>query len=167
MSKKIYALVDSTLFKAGNKSKTKVPNFPKIFEADGITPIPNTCQQTISITRKFDCNQNYCKTCINIYCAVHDGLDSHIGDAYKVSPPTSPPTIQLNSTMTLNEIFDQLMVTYGKPTPDAMPKQPHFSGLIQSSGPSCNLIQEVRGLPRDRGYCKSAVHQQATLDERH
>ncbi len=31
-----------------------------------------------------------------------------------------PPTIGCNSTMTLNDIFDQLMTTYGKPTPDAL-----------------------------------------------
>jgi hypothetical protein len=69
------------------------PTFPKIFEADGVTPIPYTCKQTISITRKFDCKQNYYKTCINIYPAVYDTLDSHIGNAYKVAPLTSPPTI--------------------------------------------------------------------------
>ncbi len=59
MSKEMYALVGGTPFKAGNKPKTDVPIFPKIFEADGITPIPYTCEQTISITRKFDCKQNY------------------------------------------------------------------------------------------------------------
>jgi hypothetical protein len=64
--------------------------------------------------------QNYCKTCINNYRAVYNMLDSHICDAYKVAPPMSPPTIGWNSTMTVNEIFDQLMVMYGKPTPDAM-----------------------------------------------
>jgi hypothetical protein len=42
MSKKMYALVDGTPFKADYKPKTDVPNFPKIFEADGITPIPYT-----------------------------------------------------------------------------------------------------------------------------
>jgi hypothetical protein len=52
--------------------------------------------------------------CINIYCTAYNTLDSYIGNAYKVAPPTSPPT------MTLKEIFDQLMVTYGKPTPDVM-----------------------------------------------
>ncbi len=90
--------------------------------ADGIIPIPYTHKQTISITRKFDCKQNYCKTCINIYCVVYDRLNSHIDDDYKVAPPMSPPTIRWNSKMALHKIFDHLMVTYGKPTPDAAPK---------------------------------------------
>jgi hypothetical protein len=46
MSKDMYALVDGTPFKAGNKPKTEVPGFPKICEADGIIPIPNTHEQT-------------------------------------------------------------------------------------------------------------------------
>jgi hypothetical protein len=118
MSEEMYALVEGTPFKAGNKPKTEGPNFPKIFKADGITSIPYTHKQTISITRKFDCKQNYYKT--YIYRTVYDTLDSHIDNAYKVAPPTSPPTIGWNSTMTLNKIFNQLMVLYSKPTPDVM-----------------------------------------------
>jgi hypothetical protein len=51
---------------------------------------------------------------------VYDTLDSHIGNAFKVTPPTLSPTIGWNSTVTLNNIFNQLMVMYGKPTPNAM-----------------------------------------------
>jgi hypothetical protein len=87
----MYALVDGIPFKAGNKPKTDIPNFPKILDAGGITPIAYTCEQTISITRKFNHKQDYYRTCINIYPAVYDMLDSHIRDAYKVLPPTSPP----------------------------------------------------------------------------
>jgi hypothetical protein len=127
MAKEMYALVDGTPFKAGNKPTTVVPNFPNIFKADGITPISYTHKQTIRVTRKFDCKQNYYKACINIYCTVYYRLTSHIGDSYKVAPPTSTPTIGWNGMMTLNEIFNQLMVTNNKHAPDAMrQKTLHF-----------------------------------------
>jgi hypothetical protein len=51
---------------------------------------------------------------------VFDTLDSHVSDAYKVAPATAPGTINWNSTMLPNKIFDQLMVQKGKPTPDAV-----------------------------------------------
>jgi hypothetical protein len=37
-----------------------------------------------------------------------------------MAPATAPSTIGWNLTMLPNEIFEQLMSTYGKPTPDAM-----------------------------------------------
>ena len=56
----------------------------------------------------------------NIFCAVYDTLDFHAHDAFEVAPATAPGTVGWNSTMTLNDIFNQLMSKYGKPTPDAM-----------------------------------------------
>ena len=47
-------------------------------------------------------------------------LDAHIDGAFKVAPTTTPPTIGWNLSMTLNNIFDQMMRTYGRPTPNAM-----------------------------------------------
>jgi hypothetical protein len=47
-------------------------------------------------------------------------LNMHIKDAFKVAPPTTPPTTGWNATMSLRHIFDQLATTYGKPTPDTM-----------------------------------------------
>ena len=49
-------------------------------------------------------------------------LDAHVHDPFKVAPATALGTVGLNSTMLLNEIFNQLMSTYGKPAPDAMPQ---------------------------------------------
>ncbi len=37
MSKDMYALVDGTPFKPGQKPKLDVQEFPKIYKADGIT----------------------------------------------------------------------------------------------------------------------------------
>jgi hypothetical protein len=45
-------------------------------------------------------------------------LNEHVNDAFKVAPPTTPPTTGWNATMSLRNIFDQLATTYGKPTPD-------------------------------------------------
>ena len=55
-----------------------------------------------------------------IFHAVYDTLDLHVHNAFKVAPATDPGTVGWNSTMSLNDIFDQLMTTYGKPAPDAM-----------------------------------------------
>ena len=51
---------------------------------------------------------------------MYDTLDLHVHDAFKAAPATAPGTVGWNSMMSLNDIFDQLMTTYGKPTPDAM-----------------------------------------------
>jgi hypothetical protein len=53
----MYALGEGTPFKPGEKPTSDVPKFPKIYKADSITQIPYTHKQTISITRKFNCNQ--------------------------------------------------------------------------------------------------------------
>ncbi len=56
----------------------------------------------------------------NIYCAVYNRLDTHIDDAFNVTAPTNPPTIGWNASTLLNENFDQLMMTYGRPAPDVI-----------------------------------------------
>jgi hypothetical protein len=53
-------------------------------------------------------------------CTVYEMLNSHISNAFKVAPPTLPPTIRWNGMMTLNNIFNQSMAMYGKPTPNTM-----------------------------------------------
>ncbi len=62
-----------------------------------------------------DTGVNVCRACLDI-------LDTHISNVYKTAPAGSPHTIGWNSTMLPNKIFDQLMLTYGKPTPDAVRK---------------------------------------------
>ncbi len=99
---------------------TGVPEFPPIYAANGTTVIPYTREQTIRITAVFTRQKNYYDTACNIYCTVYNTLDAHVDNAFKVAPPTNPPTIGWNASMLLNEIFDQLMKMYGRPTPDAM-----------------------------------------------
>jgi hypothetical protein len=99
---------------------TRVPGFPPIYAADGTTVIPYMREQTLRITATFTHQKNYYNTACNIYRAVYDTFDAHINDAFKVAPPTTPPTIGWNASMLLNDIFDQMMKMYGRPTPNAM-----------------------------------------------
>jgi hypothetical protein len=99
---------------------TGVPKFPPIYAVDGTTVIPYTREQTLRITATFTCQKNDYDTVCNIYRAVYNTLDAHVDDAFKVASPTTPLTISWNALMSLNNIFDQMMKTYGRPTPDAM-----------------------------------------------
>jgi hypothetical protein len=90
---------------------TGVPKFPPIYEADGTTVVPYMHEQTLHITAIFTLQKNYYGTACNIYRIVYDTL----------APPTTlPPTIGWNASMLLNDIFDQIMQTYGNPMPNAM-----------------------------------------------
>lgn len=120
MSPPMYALIDGTPFNFNIAPATDVPYFPPIYEADGITLIPYKREQTLSITANFKRAKNYNDTWTNIFRAVYDTHDAHVHDAFKVAPTTVSATVGWNSTMSLNNIFDQLMTPYGKPTPDAM-----------------------------------------------
>jgi hypothetical protein len=116
----MYALIDGTPFDFNIAPATDVADYPLIFAVDGVTIIPYKREQTLSIATKFKRAKNYNNMWNNIFRAVNDTLDLHIQDAFKVAPATAPGTVGWNSTMTLNDIFDQIMSMYGKPTPDAM-----------------------------------------------
>jgi hypothetical protein len=88
--------------------------------ADGVTQHPYSHKEILTISADFALEKNYVNTCINIFQAVFDTLNSHVSDAYKVAPATAPGTIGWNSKMSPNEIFHQLMAQYIKPTPDAV-----------------------------------------------
>lgn len=121
LSPAMYSLIDPTPWSMRVLNMTAfVPEFPPKYEADGTTIIPYTREETVNITEQFKVQKNYYTTATNIYRAVYDTLDAHIDDAFKVAPATTPPTIGWNSSMTLNDIFDQMMKTYGRPTPDAI-----------------------------------------------
>jgi hypothetical protein len=119
----MYALIDPKPFDLKLLNLpiiTRVPEFPPIYTADGITVIPYMRKQTLRITMVFTRQKNYYNTACNIYRVVYNMLDTHVDDAFKVTPPTNLPTIGWNSSMLLNETFDQLMKTYGRPMPNAM-----------------------------------------------
>jgi hypothetical protein len=93
MPKEMYALIDAMPFHFKVAPKTDVPDFPPVFEADCTKPKPYTCKQTISISRKFNCNKNYYKMWINIYCAMCNTLDTHIVNAIKTAPLSNCPAL--------------------------------------------------------------------------
>jgi hypothetical protein len=99
---------------------TGVPKFPSIYAANSTTVVPYMRKQMLRITATFTRQKNYYNTACNIYCAVYNMLNAHVTDAFKVAPPATPPTIGWNASMLLNNIFDQMMKTYGRSMPNAM-----------------------------------------------
>jgi hypothetical protein len=92
----MYSLIDPKPFtlKLLNLPNTAgVLEFLPIYTADGTTIIPYTHEQMLCITATFTHQKNYYDTACNIYHAVYDTLDAHVNDAFKVAPPTTPPTI--------------------------------------------------------------------------
>lgn len=121
LSPPMYALIDPNPWQMSQLNMPSiVPEFPPRFEPDGTTPKPYSREETMTITSKHTIQQNYHLTAQNIYRGVYDTLDAHVNDAFKVAPKTTPATVGWNSSMTLIDIFDQLMMTYGRPTPDAV-----------------------------------------------
>jgi hypothetical protein len=119
----MYSLIDPKPFNLkllNLPTTTGVPEFPPIYAVDGTTIVPYTREQTLRITTTFTHQKNYYDTACNIYHAVYDTLNAHLDNAFKVAPPTTPPTIGWNALMFLDDIFDQMMKTYGRPTPHAM-----------------------------------------------
>ena len=82
--------------------------------------VPYTPKEKSTIDARFAMVKNYFETWKNIYQACYDTLDEHVNNAFKVAPPTTPPTTGWNSTMIMHDIFDQLATACGKPTPDTM-----------------------------------------------
>jgi hypothetical protein len=119
----MYSLIDPKPFdlKLLNlPTTTGVPEFPPIYAADGTTIVPYTREQMLRITATFTHQKNYYDTVCNIYRSVYDTLNAHINNAFKVAPPTTLPNIGWNASMLLNDIFHQMMKTYGRPMPIAM-----------------------------------------------
>jgi hypothetical protein len=95
----MYALISAKPFKNEMELKTLVPDFPPIFTSDGTRIVPDTCEQMVKVTVKFARKKNYYDTACNIYRAVYNAHDTHVNNAFKVTPSTIPPTIGWNSSM--------------------------------------------------------------------
>ena len=119
MSPEMYSLIDPIAFHLNIAPRTSTPAYPNKFNPNGV-PIPYMREEKSTIDAKYAMVKNYFKTWQNIYRACYDTLNEHGNDAFKVAPPTNPPTTGWNLTMFTCDIFDQLATTYGKPTPDAM-----------------------------------------------
>jgi hypothetical protein len=119
----MYSLIDPKPFDLillNLPTTTIVPEITPIYALDGTTVVPYTRKQMLRITATFTRQKNYYNTACYIYCELYDTLNAHEDDAFKVAPPTTPPTTVWNLLMSLNNIFDQMMKTYGLPMPNAM-----------------------------------------------
>jgi hypothetical protein len=79
-------------------------------------PIDRASQATID--SRFNRAHNYWLSYLNIQQSVYNLLDDNIDDAFKVS--NNPALAGWNPTMEVQEIFDQITSTYGRPTPVAL-----------------------------------------------
>jgi hypothetical protein len=120
----MYALINTTAFHWNISPQSTVPVFLARFvtQADGTQGalLPYSCKKILTISAKHTLNKNYYETGVNVCRDCFDILNAHVSNAYKAAPAGSTSTIGWNSTMLPNKIFEQLMTTYGKPTPDAM-----------------------------------------------
>ena len=119
MSPEMYILIDPNPFHLNITPVTTTPAYPNKFNPDGVL-VPYTPKEKSTIDARFAMVKNYFETWKNIYQACYDTLDEHVNNAFKVAPPTTPPTTGWNSTMIMHDIFDQLATACGKPTPDTM-----------------------------------------------
>jgi hypothetical protein len=76
------------------------------------------CAEQATINVRFSWAKNYWLSYINIRRAVYNVLNDNIDNAFKVS--NDPNLVGWNSAMELQEIFDQITATYGRPTPAAV-----------------------------------------------
>jgi hypothetical protein len=120
----MYALIDTNPFNWNINPRTTVPDFPARFATlpNGTqgAALPYSRKEILTITTEHTLDKNYYKTGVNVSCACFDVLKAHVDNAYKTAPATAPSTIGWNLTMLSNEIFEQLMSMYGKPTPNAI-----------------------------------------------
>ncbi len=127
MLPEMYILIESNTIHLNIAPTAVTPAYPIMYNLEGVI-VPYTCKEKST----FDAKKSMVKNCFeilkNIYRACYDTLNVHVNDAFKVAPPTNPPTTGWNATMSLCDIFDQLATTYGKPTPDTM-RQNNFTCL--------------------------------------
>jgi hypothetical protein len=119
----IYALITTNPFN-WSIATTPIPTFPVRYvrNADGTNgaEIPYSREEILTITATHVRDKHYNDTGTNICRAVFDTLNAHVGDEFKSPPAAAPGTTGWNATMLPNDMFDQLMQMYGKPTPDAV-----------------------------------------------
>jgi hypothetical protein len=153
----MYALINpksSNLEKLNLPNTSGIPKFLQNLAMEDTTLIPYMQEQTLKITAIFTCQKNYYNTACNIYHEMYDMYDTlgaHMDNGFKVTPSTTPPTIRWNASMLLNNIFEQVIKMYGRPTSNAMRQKmmtfcPHT--ILKICLKSCsNVAPTVKKLP--------------------
>jgi len=149
------ALIDQNTFHFNITPTTTTPVYPNKVNPEGVN-VPYSREQKSTIDAKFVLKKNYYETWTNIYRACYDTLDKHVNDAYKVALPSIPPTTGWNVTMSICNIFQQMVSMYGKPTPDAMRQNNvNFLAAYNPQDPPeilfkrCTDIQEIATLAKN------------------
>ena len=102
--------------------------------------LPRAEQSVIDET--FKRNKNYYLGYINIYRACYDTLDELIDDAFKVSPLAGQRG--WNSIMSIYDIFEQIVSTYGRPSPSVIFKNDAaFRALYDPNSPPEILFKRI------------------------
>ncbi len=94
----------------------------------------------LNIIKKYSNYLNICRPVFNI-------LDDNIDDAFKVS--NNPMLVGWNPAMEPREMFDQITVTYGKPTPAALLQNDMLFRSAYSPNNAPEDCQEVQILGED------------------
>ena len=129
----MYSLLTKTLFRVPTDPGPLAIYYPPpvpIVDAQGdpvldavglptyhVQPIIERAAQAM-IDAQFKRAKNYCESYLNIRRAVFNILDDNIDDAFKVSD--DPMLVGWNPSMEPREMFDQIAMTYGRPTPAAL-----------------------------------------------
>jgi hypothetical protein len=165
-----YILINNAAF-LWNISTTPVPKFPPQYvvndEGTQGALISYTREEILTITAKHTCAKSYMDTGVNVCQACFDILNTHVSNGYKTASAGSPHTVGWNSTMLPNKIFIQLMLTYGKPTPDAVCQNNlMFFSMYNSQDPPKLLFKRITDCQEvfDRG--KSPIRHRTIADER-
>ncbi len=167
LSPAMYALINPTPFH-WNITTTPVSEFPLRYAAttDGSlgASIAFTHKEILTITAKHTRTKHYHDTGTNICHACFNTLDTHVNDAYKTAPLSSPNTVGWNaSRRDLRPIDDDIWKTHSRRCP---PKQPHVLVGVQSQGPTQTSFQTSGRLPRNSHHRKSPLHHPTVVHER-
>ena len=123
LSPTIYALIATNPFN-WSIATTPIPTFPVRYMRNANctngAENPYFREEILTVTATHVHDKHYNNTGTNVCHSVFDTLDTHVDDEFKTPPATAPGTTGWNATMLPNDMFDQLMQTYGKPTPDAV-----------------------------------------------
>ncbi len=94
---------------------------PKLDAAGNLqfSPLPVLSRATLAtIDASYNSARNYWRTYLNIKRACYNMLNDTIDDAFKVS--NNPALTGWNPSMNIIDMLDQLVTTYGRPTPMAL-----------------------------------------------
>jgi hypothetical protein len=134
-------------------------------------PIPTLDHATqVTIDTSFVQEQNYRLLHLNIKEACYNMLDNSINDAFKFSP--DPDLTRWNPSMEIKEILEQLLSTYGCPTPITLLQNDTLFCSVYSPWDAPEVLfhhiedcQEIVG-PLPKGYIRNILLPRVPVSQR-